>query len=148
MISYAQSTIEAAKKLLADPMYKVDEEGRVWKRVGLPDASGKRAVGYRTNKDTWLSVPVTLLVYLAHVGEIDPDKKVLVSTIDGDPNNLRPDNLRLVEKTVYTPRHISADVRAAMLKDHKDGASPLQIAEKYGFAITQVKKTLFNGNGR
>jgi hypothetical protein len=149
MPGYADRTVEAARRFIDDPMFQVQPDGTVWKRVGLPDANGDQSVTLQIGAHKYVSIPVKLLVFLKYVqkGKLPEGGDWRVINVDGDPYNNDAKNLKLVEQPSTRRSNIDATLAVQIKTDYENGMSPLQIAQQRGLTVKAVKTTLF-GNGR
>lgn len=146
MAGYAKKTVDAAKRLVDDPMYKVERDGTVWKQMGLPDASGNQVVSYQVGAGDYITVTTRLLVFLKYGGQEVPEGS-LVTVLDGNTMNNAIDNLVLQKKQTVKPKRLLTGADITKIKEmYTGGMSPLEIAQELQITVGMVKQTLFNGN--
>jgi hypothetical protein len=149
MAGFSKRTIDAARRLIRDPMFRVEKDGTIWKRVGLPDKNGAQSIGFQTGPKEWIPVPVKLAVYLNHVSsDVPSGNNWRITNTDNDITNNAADNLKLVEQLGGLRSNFSAkDIKEIKHDYHELGKSPLEIAQERSSAVNSIKLVLF-GNSK
>lgn len=141
-----QRTRDLIKKIVNDDDFIILEDGRVFKRVGMPDKKGVARISLQIGPgheyyNRHVSCNVKDLVWSKFNGEIPAKRRVV--NIDGDMRNNAIDNLALItEGTMYRRRSWKALTVQDLLDIQKryNGENAMQLAVEYNVAAAEIPR--------